>query len=60
MKHNKPITTLVHNQQTIKLKHRSKGRKMQSQDNTRRAIKEEIEELDEKPLRHPPSGKSIH
>ena len=37
MKCNKPITTLVHKheQQTIKVKYKSKGREMQSQDNTK-------------------------
>ena len=37
MKRNKPITTLVHKheQQTIKIKHKSKGREMQPQDNTK-------------------------
>ena len=36
MKHNKPITTLVykHEKQTIKVKHKSKGREMQPKDNT--------------------------
>ena len=36
MKHNKPITTLVHKheQQIIKVKYKSKGREMQTQDNT--------------------------
>ena len=34
--HNEPITTLVHKheQQTIKVEHKSKGREMQTQDNT--------------------------
>jgi len=44
-------------QQAIKVKHKSKGRKNA---NTRCVIKEEIEELNEKPLCHPPRGKSIH
>ena len=37
MKRNKPITTLVHKheKQTIKVKHKSKGRKMQPQNNTK-------------------------
>ena len=35
MKRNKPITTLMHKheKQTIKVKHKSKGREMQPQDN---------------------------
>ena len=49
-----------HEQQLIKVKHKSKEREMQSQDNSRCVIKEETKELDEKPLRHPPSGKSIY
>ena len=37
MKCNKPITTLVHKheQQTIKVKHKSKVREMQTQDNAK-------------------------
>ena len=34
-----------------------KGKEMQTQDNTRCVIKEEIEALGIKPFRHPPSGK---
>ena len=44
-----------HEQQTIKVKHKSKGREIQTQDNTKRLIEEEAEELGEKPLRDPPS-----
>ena len=35
------ITTLVHNQQIIKVKHKSKGRRMQSQDNTKTCYQRE-------------------
>ena len=42
-------------QQTIKVKHKSKGREIQTQDNTKHVIEEEVEELGEKPLRDPPS-----
>ena len=50
-------TTLVHKheQQTIKVKHKSKGREMQIQDNTKTCYQKEIEELGEKPLHCPPS-----
>ena len=49
--------TLVHKheQQTIKLKNKSKGREMQTQDNTKTWYQKEIEELGEKPLCNPPS-----
>ena len=52
-------TILVHKheQQTIKVKHKSKGREMQTRWSV---IEEETEELGEKPLHHPPCGKSIH
>ena len=33
---------------------------MQTQITLRRVIEEETEEVGEKPLHHPPSGKSIH
>ena len=51
-------TTLVHKheQQTIKVKHKSKGREMQTQITPRRVIEEEIKELGEKPLSCPPSN----
>ena len=49
-----------HEQQSIKVKHKSKEREMQTQNNSRCVIEEETKELGEKPLRHPPSGKSIH
>ena len=35
---------------------KSRGREMQTQITPRRVIEEETEELDEKPLRRPPSG----
>ena len=34
MKRNQPILVRKHEQQTIKVKHKSKGREMQIQDNT--------------------------
>ena len=37
----------------MKVKHKSKGREMQTQLTPRRVIEEETEELDEKPLRDP-------
>ena len=49
-----------HEQQSIKVKHKSKEREMQTQDNSRCVIEEETKELGEKPLCHPQSGKSIH
>ena len=54
-------TTLVHKheQQTIKVKYKSKGRKMQTQDNTVMYYRKGTEELDEKSLCCP-SGKLIH
>ena len=53
MKRNKPITTLVHKHehQTLKVKHKSKRRAMQPQDNTKMC-----EEFGKKPLRHSPNG----
>ena len=46
-------TTLVHRheQQTKKVKHKSKGREMQTQEKRQRVIEEDTEELGEKPLR---------
>ena len=57
MKRKKLITILVnkHEQQTIKVKHKSKGREMQTQNNTRHVIKEETKKLNEKPFCDPPS-----
>ena len=55
-------TTLVHKheQQIIKVRHKSKERKMQTQDNTVMYYRKGTEELDEKSLYCPPSGKLIH
>ena len=43
MKRNKLITAIVHKhaQQTIKVKHKSKGRKMQTQNNTKMSYRRE-------------------
>ena len=45
-----------HEQQIIKLKHKSKGREMQIQDNTKTCYQKETEELGEKPLHCLPSS----
>ena len=45
-----------HEQQTIKLKHKSKGREMQTQDNTKTCYQKETKELGKKLLHCPPSG----
>ena len=55
--HNEPIIILVHKheQQIIKVKHKSKGREMQTQENTKMCYRRENEKLSEKPLCDPPS-----
>ena len=60
MKRNKPITTLVHNQQTIKVKHKSKEEGCNHKITPRHVIEKETKELDEKPLRRPSRNKSFH
>ena len=51
-------TTQVHKheQQTIKIKYKSKGREMQTQDNTAMCYRKGNRNTRLKPLRHPPSG----
>ena len=60
MKRNKPITTLVHNQQTIKVKHKSKEEGCNHKITPRHVIEKETKELGKKPLHRPSSDKSFH
>ena len=62
MKRNKLITTLVykHEQQKIKVKHKSKEESCNHKITPRCIIEEETEELGEKPLYCPPNGESIY
>ena len=60
MKCNKPITTLVHNQQPIKVKHKSMGRRMQPQDNTKTCYRKGNQRTRRKISPRPSKSKSIH
>ena len=61
MKRNKPITTLVykHEQQTIKVKHKNKGREMQLQDNTKTCYRKRNRIIRQKTSPQPSKLKSI-
>ena len=62
MKRNKPITTLVHKhkQQTIKVKHKIKGREMQTQDNTKTCYQRGNQRTQQKTSLRPSKLKLIH
>ena len=62
MKRNKLITTLVHKheQQRIKVKHKSKGREMQTQDNTKMCYRRGNQRTRRKTSLGPSKSKSIH
>ena len=49
-----------HEQQTVKVKYKSKEERYKHKITPKRVIEKETEELDEKPLCHTSSDKSIH